>query len=131
MSDLKNVLARARSIDLNTEYGAAIVPEIVRRTVTFTVNRSGDVGELTLPGVAMIGDSAPGTPSNLEPFARSLGKIAVTIERTPEFLWTPVNAHRDPMVGLWTIEAVPFTEWFRLLVKSDEQILREAGMTQQ
>jgi hypothetical protein len=132
MSDdnLKDVLVRGRAIDLSREYGAAIVNEIVRRDVTFKVHtRDGDTTEKTLLGYALIGESTPGSPHNLEPFARNLGKITVTIQRLPEFLFTPVNAHRDPMVGLWTLECVPFTEWFRLVVKTDEQILREAGMS--
>lgn len=130
MSDenLKDVLVRGRAIDLNREYGASIVPEIVRRDITFKVHRAGEMTETTMPGIALIGDAATGSPHNLEPFARHIGKITITIERLPEFLFTPVNAHRDPMVGLWTIEAVPFTSWFRLRIKSDAQILREAGM---
>lgn len=78
--DLKSVLVRGRKLDLSTEYGAAIVPEIVRRPITF------------------------------------------------KFIWTPVNAHRDPMVGLWTIEAVPFAQWFRLIIPTDAMLLRQLGL---
>lgn len=129
VENLKNVLVRGRSKDLNREYGAVIVNEILRREVTFKVHRAaGEMSEKTLTGIALIGESTAGSPHNLEPFARNIGNITITIERLPEFLFMPVNTHRDPMVGLWTVECVPFTDWFRLLVKSDAQILREAGM---
>jgi hypothetical protein len=130
MSDenLKNVLVRAHAVDLSREYGAVIVNEIIYRDITFRVNRAGDISDTTLPGIALIGDSDPGSPHNLEPFARNLGKIAVTIQQATEFLFTPVNAHRDPMVGLWTLEAVPYIDWLRLVLKTDQQYLREAGM---
>lgn len=129
MSDelLKNVLIRGRSIDLNCEYGAAIVNDITRRPITFDINY-GERTE-TKPGIALIGDAAAGSNHNLEPFARNICKIVITIERLPEFLFIPTRAHRDPLVGLWTIEAIPFVDWFRLRVKTDEQLLREAGMT--
>lgn len=124
----KDVLVRARAADFTREYGAVIVNEIVRRDVTFKLNKSGEISETSMPGIALIGDSAAGSPHNLEPFARHIGQIVITVERLPELVFVPVNAHRDPMVGLWTLEAVPFTGWFRLVIKTDAQVLREAGL---
>ncbi len=128
-NDLRMVLVRAMQRGTWNEMGYTVAQQAIRRPVTFRANRGGEVSEKTLDGLALIGsgNEHPGDLS-IEPLARDIGNIAIKIDKTTELLWLPVAAHRDPLVGMWTIECVPLVEWFRASQRADEEILRLAGI---
>lgn len=128
----RRVLVRVVARDGLGEQGYTMAHEVIRRPITFRVNLGGvESGEETLPGVALIGEGAnrPGELT-LEPIARMIGGITLKIERTAEYLWVPVNAHRDSMVDMWTVECVPLIAWLRICSRSDEALLALAGVDQ-
>ncbi|WP_319456898.1 MULTISPECIES: hypothetical protein [unclassified Mycobacterium] len=128
--DLRLVLVRVLNNGNWAEVGYTIAHQAIRRPVTFRVNRNGTPGDQTIPnGLALIGenDDHPGKLS-VEALARQVGKVALKIARTDELLWLPVAAHRDELVGMWTIECVTLVEWFRVAQRSDEEILKLAGV---
>ena len=127
--DLRLVLVRVLDNGTWADVGYTLAHQAIRRPVTFRVNRDGTPGEETLDGLALIGenDEHPGKLS-VEALARQVGKVALKIERTTELLWLPVAAHRDALVGMWTIECVPLVAWFRVAQRTDEDILRLAGV---
>lgn len=131
MSDdtLRQVLVRVMQNGSWSEIGYTVAHQAIRRPVTFRANRVGTPSEETLDGLALIGESndRPGKLS-IEPLAREVGQVAIKIDRTPELLWLPVAAHRDELVGMWTVECVPLVAWFRLSQRSDAEILRLAGV---
>ncbi|MCT7372720.1 DnaJ-like cysteine-rich domain-containing protein [Mycolicibacterium llatzerense] len=131
MSDdtLRQVLVRVMRNGEWSEMGYTVAHQAIRRPVTFRANRGGEVSPQTLDGLALIGENNdhPGKLS-MEPLARDVGQVALKIERTTELLWLPVAAHRDELVGMWTVECVPLVEWFRVSQRSDEEILRLAGV---
>ena len=127
---MRRVLVRVVARDGLGEQGYTMAHELIYRPVTFRVNLGGlEAGEETLPGIALIGEGAerPGELT-IEPLARMIGAITLKIERTAELLWVPVAAHRDPIVGMWTIEAVPLVPWLRICSRSDEALLALAGV---
>lgn len=127
--NLRLVLVRVLNNGDWAEVGYTLAHQVIRRPVTFRVNRNGTPGEETLDGLALIGenDQHPGKLS-VEALARQVGAVALKIDRTPELLWLPVGAHRDELVGMWTIECVSLVAWFRVAQRSDAEILRLAGV---
>lgn len=122
MTTLRNIVVRALTDGLN-ETGGLVIPEILYRDITFATRTPSDPNpsEHTMPGIVLIGDS-----DNLEPIARNIGRITLKIMATHELLWLPLQARRD--FGAWTVEAVPLTDWIRLTTRSDESVLRAAGI---
>jgi hypothetical protein len=122
------VLIRVLQNGTWAEVGYTVAHQAVRRPVTFRVNRNGESGDATLDGLALIdeNDEHPGELS-IEALARQVGAVTVKIERTEELLWIPVAAHRDELVGMWTVECVPLVAWFRLSQRTDTDILRLAS----
>lgn len=118
---LRNVLIRVLAETSFNTTAVAVIPEMIRRDITFRINRGGlDPGDHTTPGIVLIAND------DIEPIARSVGRIILTILSTPELLWHPVNSHRE--FGAWSIEAVPLTDWLRLTAHTDEQILDYFGI---
>jgi hypothetical protein len=120
---LRHVLVRVIADGFN-ELSGTLIPEILRRDVTFRVNHGGlDPGEHTMGGIVMIGTD------DHEPLARAVGRVICKIMRTEELMWLPVAASRE--FGAWTIEAVPLLDWMRLATRSDEAVLRTSGINPQ
>lgn len=115
---IRHVVVRA--LDGLNEIAGFLVPEILRRDITIRTRTGLDPNEHTMPGAVLIGTD------NLEPLARSVGRIALKILRTEELLWLPVQARQD--FGAWTIEAVPLVDWMRLTARTDDDILRASGV---
>lgn len=116
----RHVLIRVLEMGSLNEAVGIIAPETLRRDVTFTTRRPAGPGEETMPGLVIIGGD------DLEPMARTTGRIVLKIMSTDELLWLPVNAHRE--FGAWTIEAVPLTDWMRLTTIPDATILRTSNI---
>ncbi|QEA10837.1 hypothetical protein [Mycobacterium phage Weirdo19] len=113
------------------EVGYTIASEAIRRPVTFRTRVGGPdaaPSEATLDGLALIGEGGKEGHLSIEPIARMLGQQVLKIARTVELLWLPVTAHRTDVVDLWTIECVPLVSWFTLSQRTDEAILRLAGV---
>ncbi len=113
------------------EVGYTIASEVIRRPVTFRTRLggpTGQVGDATLDGVALLGEGGKEGHLSIEPIAHMLGQQALKIARTTELLWLPVTAHRNHLVDLWTIECVPLVSWFTLSQRTDDDILRLGGV---
>lgn len=126
----RRVLIRVVARDGLGEQGYTLAHEVIRRPVTFRVNLGGvEAGEETLPGVVLIGEGINKSGAlTIEPLARMVGNITLKIERTDEYLWVPVNAHRDSMVDMWRIECAPLIAWLRLCSRSDDALMALAGI---
>lgn len=126
----RRVLLRVVARDGLGEQGYTLAHEMIRRPVTFRVNLGGtEAGEETMPGVVLIGEGIGKSGAlTIEPLARMVGNITLKIERTPELLWVPVNAHRDSMVDMWRIECAPLVPWLRLVSRSDQALMALAGI---
>lgn len=118
-----NSLVRCCDKQLNEMVGA-VVPEILRRDITFRVNIGGlTPDEHTMPGIVVIGGGQD-RPGDLESIARHTGQVMLKILTTPETLWMPVAARRE--FGVWVIEAVPLLDFVRLTARTDEAICRDS-----
>ncbi|ORA24919.1 hypothetical protein [Mycobacterium aquaticum] len=128
--DLRLVLVRVLSQLAWEEVGYTIAHQAIRRPVTFRTHRgNGQRGESTLDGLALIGENDQHAGKlSVEALARQVGQVIIKVDRTTELLWLPVAAHRDELVGMWTIECVPLVSWFRLSQRTDAEILRLAGV---
>ena len=126
----RRVMVRLIARDGLGEQGYTLAHEMMRRPVTFRVNLGGtDTGEETLDGLVLIGEGAGKAGAlTIEPLARMIGMIVLKILRTDEMLWVPVSAHRDPMVDMWRLECIPLIPWLRLCSRSDEALLKLAGI---
>lgn len=115
-----DVVVRCWEPDLTHE-GARFRATTVRRDITIqTATQDPDelipeVQTVTRPGIVVIAPSAgPGGQNAVDVVVRAIpDRIKLTMLRTPELVWLPVNAHRDALMN-WHIEAIPFTEWIRL-----------------
>lgn len=117
---MKRVLARVVDRGLN-ELGGVLVPETIRRPVTFRTNKGGlTPGESTLPGLVLIAGS------DMEMIARGVGQLLLKVLRTPEVLWAPLNASHD--FGQWSVECVPLVEYMRVMSYSDDAVIRGSGI---
>lgn len=119
-SSTRHVLIRVLEMGSLNEAVGIIAPETLRRDVTFITRRPSGPGEETLPGLVIIGGD------DLEPMARSVGRIVLKVMSTDELLWLPVNARRE--FGAWTVEAVALTDWMRLTTIPDATILRTSNI---
>lgn len=122
MTTQRNIVVRALTDGLN-EAGGVIATELLRRDIRFQTRTAGDLNpaEHTMGGIVLIGDG-----DTLEPLARNIGRITLKILATQELLWLPLQARRD--FGAWTVEAVPLVDWMRLTTRSDDTVLRAAGI---
>jgi hypothetical protein len=120
----KPVLVRLCDKQLNERLGV-LVEDSVRRDVTFAVRQGLDSGERTLPGLSLIGPDDG--PNGLEDIRRRVGECLLKILSTDEVWWLPLNARRDGLTGLWTIESVPLVAWTRVSSRTDESILTASG----
>lgn len=125
----RRVLVRVVARDGLGEKGYTVAHEMIRRPVTFRVNLGGfEAGKETLPGLVLIGEGTKAGTLTIEPIARMIGAITLKVERTSEYLWVPVNAHRDSMVDMWRIECVPLIGWLRVCSRSDESLMHLGGV---
>lgn len=124
-----DVLIRAWEPHLDAE-GARFKAVTTRQGITVQV-ATGDpmfptVETRTLPGLVVIAPSAgPGGQNAVDVVIRAIpDRIKFTILSTPELLWLPINAHRDPLMS-WRIDCIPYVDWLRLrLGDTDPEITR-------
>ena len=128
---LRRVLVRLVNNDgAWSEIGYTLASEAIRRPVTVRTRREGasDADDTTVDGLVLIGEGGKEGYLSIEPIARMVGQHALKIARTPELLWLPVNARRNDMVDLWTVECVPLVQYFRLSQRTDQAVLRLSGV---
>lgn len=114
-----DVLVRAWCPNLHQE-GARFKAVTTRTDISIQVATGDpftpDVHEITRPGLIVIAPSrtGPGAQNAVDVTVRGIpDRIKLTILQTPELIWLPLNAHRDPLMN-WRIECIPYTEWIRL-----------------
>lgn len=120
---LRNFLIRVLDPNGLNEALWIYAEQAVRRDIHFRGNTEpGGLNptEHTIPGLVIIGGN------ELEPLARSIGRVFLKIMTTTELLWLPINAHQQ--LGNWTIECAPLTDYMRLTSHSDETICRRSGI---
>lgn len=113
-----DVLVRAWCPNLHSE-GARFKAVTTRADIAIQVATGDlvhvDVHEVTRAGLIVISPSAgPGGQNSADITVRGIpDQIKFTILQTPELIWLPLNAHRDPLMN-WRIVCIPYTEWIRL-----------------
>ena len=73
-----------------------------------------------MAGLVVISESAgPLTQNAVDVCVSAIPQqIRFTIYTTPELIWAPIAAHRDPL-NSWHIECVPLIEWLRLTLRNE------------
>ncbi|MCV7230690.1 hypothetical protein [Mycolicibacterium komossense] len=117
------VLVRAWEPNLIDE-GARLKATLVRRDITFQA-RTGDfdVEQITMPGLAVIAESAgPRSQNAIDVCVSAIpSQIKFTILSTDELIWMPIAAHRDTF-NHWHLECVPFADWLRLKLRNEPEL---------
>jgi hypothetical protein len=120
VSNLRNVLVRAYSMDMRRNHGNVVVSEALFRRVDWDLH---NLGPRNNPGAVLI-DSTDA----LGPVATAIRKgtgFLILIRATDELLWLPTRA--DMSAGdYWTVECIPWVEYLRAAAVPDDDIIRAA-----
>lgn len=121
---MADVTVRAWEPNLKQE-GARFKATVVRELITLHVADGDPLAPnqrtIALDGITVIAPSAyPNGQNAVDVVVRAVpDRPKFTILRTPELIWVPINAHRDPLAN-WRIECIPFTEWIRIRLGANE-----------
>lgn len=115
VSNLRNTLIRAYTMDLRRLHGCVVVAEINMRRVEHR-------GQ-SMPGAVLI-DSADALGTIADAVRKTLGFLIV-IRSTDELLWIPIRSELSAG-DYYTIELVPWVEHCRLNLISDDEVIRRA-----
>lgn len=115
MSNLRNTLIRAYTMDLSRLHGCVVVAEINMRRIEYRTQ--------SIPGAVLI-DSGEALGKIADACRAAVGFLII-IRATDELIWTPVRAELSAG-DYWAIELVPWVEHCRLNLISDDEIIRRA-----